>query len=712
MATVRYTQEEIEKKRLEALQRKQQIQSKVKSPFDPGKVQRNQNKPITSFSQSTSSFQRPITDPILRSEPNNSRIGPMRTYKTNNRYTPMTPQKFFGINSVITGKCYMITNERFAIETSSYLSSVIEVFKTVDSRIYDIKTKIWNFHLKDYDNLIKKLLELKSNFSIIQIPKSVLQIFQKNLNSSNDISSIDLSPIDATLRDMLMPFQQEGICYGISKNGCCIIADDMGLGKTLQALGIAYYFKDSWPLLIVTPSSVRYQWSEAIYNVLPSIPAHYVHQFINTKDFINDVKIVIVSYDILVRAVEIFKRRGFGFVILDESHILKNNKTARFNAVQSAVSSARHIILLSGTPALSRPIELYTQINLVLRNFMGYQEYGIRYCAGEKKVFGWDFTGSSNMQELQLLLKSTCMIRRLKTDVLNQLPSKTRKVIILNPALIKVGIKEMEDISKELEKKLSTGLEHHNALLQYYNKSSFVRLKAVCKHVTQLFETKQKCLIYAHHQHVLDAICDIAESMEIGYIKIDGKTNSNRRKDLVNNFQNNTNCLVAVLSITAANAGITLTAAQLVVFAELFWNPGILCQAEDRVHRIGQNSNVVIQYLVAKQTADDHLWSLIQKKINILCQAGFNQNIFMDEAEVINQVLQENDQLKIDFFMEKTPEKNLKSDDKMDISDEINEDKSLKNNEQKREEETPIKDIKELLNVDEEDLQNCDWSFS
>ncbi|KAL2727451.1 SWI/SNF-related matrix-associated actin-dependent regulator of chromatin subfamily A-like protein 1 [Vespula maculifrons] len=624
MATVRYTQEEIEKKRLEALQRKQQIQSK----------------------------------------------------------------KFFGINSVITGKCYMITNERFAIETSSYLSSVIEVFKTVDSRIYDIKTKIWNFHLKDYDNLIKKLLELKSNFSIVQIPKSVLQIFQKNLNSSNDISSIDLSPIDATLRDI----------YGISKNGCCIIADDMGLGKTLQALGIAYYFKDSWPLLIVTPSSVRYQWSEAIYNVLPSIPAHYVHQFINTKDFINDVKIVIVSYDILVRAVEIFKRRGFGFVILDESHILKNNKTARFNAVQSAVSSARHIILLSGTPALSRPIELYTQINLVLRNFMGYQEYGIRYCAGEKKLFGWDFTGSSNMQELQLLLKSTCMIRRLKTDVLNQLPSKTRKVIILNPALIKVGIKEMEDISKELEKKLSTGLEHHNALLH--------------KHVTQLFETKQKCLIYAHHQHVLDAICDIAESMEIGYIKIDGKTNSNRRKDLVNNFQNNTNCLVAVLSITAANAGITLTAAQLVVFAELFWNPGILCQAEDRVHRIGQNSNVVIQYLVAKQTADDHLWSLIQKKINILCQAGFNQNIFMDEAEVTNQVLQENDQLKIDFFMEKTPEKNLESDDKMDISDEINEDKSLKNNEQKREEETPIKDIKELLNVDEEDLQNCDWSFS
>ncbi|XP_047352619.1 SWI/SNF-related matrix-associated actin-dependent regulator of chromatin subfamily A-like protein 1 isoform X1 [Vespa velutina] len=711
MATVQYTQKEIEKKRLEALQRKRQIQSKVTAPFDPGKIQQNQNikLPIKSSSQNASNFRRPITDPILKSEPNSSQIGPMRKYKTNNRYTPMTPQKFFGINSVITGKCYMITNERFAIEISSYLPSVIEIFKTVNSRIYDIKTKIWNFHLKDYDNLIKKLLELKSNLSIIQIPKSVLQIFQKNLNSPNEISSIDLSSIDATLRDMLMPFQQEGICYGISKNGCCIIADDMGLGKTLQALGIAYYFKDSWPLLIVAPSSVRYQWSEAIYNFLPSIPAHYVHQFTNAKDFVNDVKIVIVSYDILVRAVEIFRRRIFGFVILDESHILKNNKTARFNAVQSTVSNARHIILLSGTPALSRPIELYTQVNLVLPNFMGFQEYGIRYCAGEKKLFGWDFTGSSNMQELQLLLKSTCMIRRLKADVLNQLPSKIRQVIILNPDLIKVGTKEMEDMSKELEQKVSTGLEHHNALLQYYNTSSFVRLKAVCKHVTQLFETKQKCLVYAHHQHVLDAICDIAESMEIEYIRIDGRTSSNRRKDLINNFQDNTNCLAAILSITAANAGITLTAAQLVVFAELFWNPGILCQAEDRVHRIGQDSNVVIQYLVAKQTADDHLWSLIQRKINILCKVGLNQNILMDEAEVTNQVLKQNDQLKIDFFMEKTPKKSLKSDDKMDISDEINNDTSLENNEEK--EEISIKDIKELLNLGEEDLQNCDWNF-
>lgn len=107
---------------------------------------------------------------------------------------------------------------------------------------------------------------------------------------------------------------------------------------------------------------------------------------------------------------------------------------------------------------------------------------------------------------------------------------------------------------------------------------------------------------------------------------------------------------------------------------------------------------------MARQTADDYLWSLIKRKINILCEIGLDQNILMDEVEVTNQVLKQNDQLKIDFFLENTPKKNLKSDDKMDISDEINNDKSLENNEQKEE-------IKELLNLDEEDLQNCDWNF-
>ncbi|KAK2584538.1 hypothetical protein KPH14_006907 [Odynerus spinipes] len=711
MATVEYTQKEIEAKRLLALQKRKQVIPKVQVPFDPGKIQSNVNKQthVTNFAQNVRNLPSITKNPKFispkRRNFNKNEGGPMRSHKKDNRYKPMEAQKFFGINSIVTAKCYMITNERFAVEMSSYVPAVIELFKTINSKIYDINTKIWNFHLKDYDNLMGKLL--KSNICLIQIPRSLLQIFQKNLNTSNEIPFIDLSPIDPTLRNMLMPFQQEGICYGISKNGRCIIADDMGLGKTIQALGIAHYFKDDWPLLIVAPSSVRYQWSEAIYSFLPSVPAHYVYQFTNAKDCISDVKIVIVSYDLLVRAEQVFKQHGFGFVILDESHTLKSNKTARFKAVQNTVSHARRIILLSGTPALSRPIELYTQINLVSPNFMKFQEYGIRYCAGEKKSFGWDFTGSSNMQELQLLLKSTCIIRRLKSDVLSQLPEKIRQMIILDPVLIKAGTKEMEEMSSKLQRKTLSGVERHNALLQYYNESSFARLKAVCNHVTHLFEKKRKCLIFAHHQHVLDEICNIAVSMNIKYIRIDGRTSSDQRKCLVNKFQEEDNCLVAVLSITAANAGITLTAARLVVFAELFWNPGVLCQAEDRVHRIGQDCSVLIQYLVAKQTVDDYLWPLIQRKTNVLSEVGLNQNIPLNEVKVTKQ-LTDNNQLKIDSFMEQSQRMSLESTSEINKNDE-KEHNTLQNNKEGKKEQIITENLEELLNLDEEDLQNCDW---
>merc|ERR1712126_579956 len=112
-----------------------------------------------------------------------------------------------------------------------------------------------------------------------------------------------------------------------------------------------------------------------------------------------------------------------------------------------------------------------------------------------------------------------------------------------------------------------------------------------------------------------------------------GNFSSEARKTSVDRFQTVDSVKVALLSITAANAGITLTAAQLVVFAELFWNPGVLCQAEDRVHRIGQTDSVVCQYLVARGTADDSLWPMIQKKLVVLNKAGLSKDNFEESEE-------------------------------------------------------------------------------
>ncbi|XP_039312253.1 SWI/SNF-related matrix-associated actin-dependent regulator of chromatin subfamily A-like protein 1 isoform X2 [Solenopsis invicta] len=661
--------EEIEKKRLLALQRRQQSQLKAQN-----------------------------TSTILSDSSN-----VVRPVKLNNRFNPISrnpePRNSSSFTLSVTGKCYMISEDRFALEVQ-FVPAIIETFKTIPSRNYDLKTRIWNFHINDYNSLLQKLAQSKDfKISVTKIPEAVLQVFKKNLKSNSQIleEEEDLSKIDEQLVGSLLPFQRVGVCYGISKHGRCIIADDMGLGKTIQALGIAHYFKDSWPLLIVVPSNVKFQWSSAINEFLPTIPAHYIHHFKNTRDCIDDDKITIISYDLLVRVIDTIEKHIYGFVILDESHVLKSRQTARFQTVRRICTHARHIVLLTGTPALSRPSELYSQISLIMPHFLSYEDYGERYCAGERSTYTGEFTGSSNMQELQMLLKVHCMIRRLKTDVLKQIPSKIRQMIILDSGLIKTGTKRMNEMSKKMEKHMAA-LEKHSTLIQYYNETSDVKLKAICNYVANLFESKTKCLLYAHHQIVMDGICNLAESMKIRYIRIDGKTNPEQRKLQVDLFQERDDCLAAILSITAANAGVTLTAAHLVVFTELFWNPGILRQAEDRVHRIGQNNSVTIQYLVAKNTSDDYMWPLIQKKMSVLKAGGLDQDFLIDSIEGSQQ--NKNKQRDLTSFLNSSS------------SSEKGSQQSQHDEEQKNSavpKASVSNDIKDLLDIDEECFDSCDW---
>lgn len=173
-------------------------------------------------------------------------------------------------------------------------------------------------------------------------------------------------------------------------------------------------------------------------------------------------------------------------------------------------------------------------------------------------------------------------------------------------------------------------MERRGILLQYFRETSLSKLSAVCDYIKDLLEGGKKFVCFAHHQVMLDAICDAVESTKCKYIRIDGTTKSEVRKQCCDIFQFNDECKIAVLSITATNAGISLTSAHLVVFAELFWNPGILTQAEDRVHRIGQEDSVVIQYLVAQGTADDFIWPLVQKKLNTLNKVGLSKDDFSD----------------------------------------------------------------------------------
>ena len=139
----------------------------------------------------------------------------------------------------------------------AYHAPLIEIFKSIASGQYNSKTRVWSFALHDHDLLLQKSRGLAPGLSVTPLPTFVRDTFRKQSDASAHLS-IDLSRVEPHLRDQLMPFQKEGVQYGISRQGRVMIADDMGLGKTVQALGLASHYRDAWPLVIIAPSSMRF----------------------------------------------------------------------------------------------------------------------------------------------------------------------------------------------------------------------------------------------------------------------------------------------------------------------------------------------------------------------------------------------------------------------------------------------------------------------
>ncbi|XP_044759876.1 SWI/SNF-related matrix-associated actin-dependent regulator of chromatin subfamily A-like protein 1 [Coccinella septempunctata] len=613
------TPAEIERKRLEALKK---LASKNKSPLKP---QNSSNGHVSQSPKFKFSKSFPST-----SSTNHYAKPYDRTNAVNKPITQFNPK-----DSVVTAKCVLQNESRFVVKLSAFSSPAIEVFKTIPSRNYDTKERLWSFHIKDHDGLITKLSGLNGHLEVLGLPRFVLNCVR---STKTDLSTIDLSPIEPELRNTLMPFQREGVAFGIDKGGRCLIADDMGLGKTIQALGIASYYRKDWPLLIVTTASMKNTWEQTIVQYFPSLPLRQLQYMVTTKDYINEAHVLIVSHDMLSRSVNKLVEKRFGVVIVDESHIFKNFKTKGTQAALTLVKIAKRVILLSGTPALSRPSELYTQLSFIdSRFFVNFMEYSKRYCDGKTTHYGWDASGQSNLSELEIVLAHKFMIRRTKDQVLQSLPNKNQEIILLDVKLNQLS-KEDRNCLVGLALKFNSkkGTDKHSALLAFFSETARIKIPSVLSYILQVLEENKKFLVFAHHQIMLDAITQILTKKGKKFIRIDGSTAPLQRKNYVDQFQTVDECVCAVLSITAANAGITLTSAELVIFAELHWNPSILSQAESRAHRIGQDKPVTIRYLLAPGTADDSIWPMIQKKQKILTEAGLFKDSFND-VEMKNQ---------------------------------------------------------------------------
>uniref|UniRef100_A0A8C5BFF5 Zinc finger, RAN-binding domain containing 3 n=1 Tax=Gadus morhua TaxID=8049 RepID=A0A8C5BFF5_GADMO len=376
----------------------------------------------------------------------------------------------------------------------------------------------------------------------------------------------------------------------------------MGLGKTIQAIAAAYAYRAEWPLLVVVPSSLRYPWVEELERWLPELQPgdiNLVESRSHTAGFVSS-KVTVLGYGLLTSdarpLLEALGRQRFSVVVVDESHYMKTRNAARTKILAPIVQSAKRAFLLTGTPALGRPEELFMQIDALYPKMFGtWTEYAKKYCNAHYRYFGrqrqWDSRGSSNLEDLHQRLNQI-MIRRLKAQVLTQLPPKVRQRIPFDL--------------------LGEWRVHCLLLCICFDQSC---AGAVKDYIKMMLETEQiKFLVFAHHLTMLQACTEAVIEAKVGYIRIDGSVPSSERAQLVRKFQTDPAIRVAVLSIQAAGQGLTFTAASHVVFAELYWNPGQVKQAEDRAHRIGQTSCVHVHYLIAKGSFDTVMWAMLNRK--------------------------------------------------------------------------------------------------
>jgi len=424
----------------------------------------------------------------------------------------------------------------------------------------------------------------------------------------------------------LMMFQADGLQFMEATGGNCLIADQMGLGKTVEALAYLALHPEMRPAVIVCPASLKLNWQRE------------AEAWLETGDFVQIIEggkkrslygqIVIINYDILNKWLPTLKEYNIQVVIYDESHSIKNSKAARSKAAAELASEVPHRILLTGTPVLNRPAELWNQLAIIdpgqYRSNRFFQWHK-RYADAKQLHFGrktvWDFTGASNLEELAASLK-TIMIRRTKAEVLPELPEKRRQTILIPID----NRKEYDRADKEFLEwianqkgaeaaELASNVEQL-AKIEYLRQIAVRgKMKLATGWIANFLESGEKMVVFATHKETIDELMLVFGECAV---KIDGSVSSEKRQEAVDAFQNDPAIKLFVGNIQAAGVGITLTAAADVAFLELGWTPALHEQAEDRCHRIGQKNAVNIYYLLAESTIDASIAAMLEGKRDVI----------------------------------------------------------------------------------------------
>lgn len=460
----------------------------------------------------------------------------------------------------------------------------------------------------------------------ISIP-SELVIFRLSRKIDNLVERTKYEPTKS-IESIEYVREDEAQCIMVEDEEHLYVTDDFIVThNTIQAIAYAALHEEYHPVLVVCPANVKYNWFNEIKAWLPKNTVSVIK---NGKDTVQNTDFVVINYDLVKKQKEDLLNRNFGLVVCDESHYLKNTKAQRTKATIEVADAADSVLCLSGTAITNRPVEMFTTLEMIRpAEYKGkFFDYAKRYCGAYHNGWGWDFTGATNTDELHEKLRD-CMIRRLKKEVLAELPDKIRQFIPVIPT--DKELKEYKDAARAWAREYSqhksigslpTGFVL-NMLTDLRHRCGVLKVNATVDWVANYIEQNDKPLIiFAHHKDVLDALeSSIQEDKRFrgqNWGRIDGGVSAEARANITTQFQNGK--LSGLLCSTiAAKEGLTLTAADTVVFIEREWVPGWEEQAEDRVNRIGQDSDTVwATYLSVAGTIDERFDRIVQEKRQVV----------------------------------------------------------------------------------------------
>ena len=513
-------------------------------------------------------------------------------------------------------------NERRATREGSELvlsfpfdRELVDAIKALNGRKWDPERKVWKVTL-DSRNVEATLGILRGHgfhgdSATVAWARGIKDAEERNVELSQAMegdANIDQTGLGGKLREFQIPAVQLMV-----ENKRVLVGDEMGLGKTIEALAAIHTAK-AYPAVIVCPAVVKGNWEREARKWLPGRVVTVLNgrkwtrqgtRCKTAEEALQGADVVVVNYDVLGRYTDALKALEPKAVVLDESHYAKNAKAARSKAAAELAKGVEYIWLLSGTPITNRPIELTHQLGILDKMSLfhdpvsgkrGWWGFVMRHCAAHREDVGrkvvWNMTGASHLDEMIHTLRAAgAYVGRKKTDALPGLPPKQHTIVRIAPTRVReyqAAIKSATELAAQ------AGPDNPSAALEAITSmraaAMRAKLEGVRKWTEDFLASGQKLVVFAHHREAQRMLMD--EFSDLNPAHIFGDDSAEERSANVDRFQNDPGCQLMVASLKAAGVGVTLTAASHAAFVELPWTYADLAQAEDRIHRIGQDESL------------------------------------------------------------------------------------------------------------------------